>query len=322
MDPVLNAVLRSWDWQLDVIVILALAGILYFRGWWRLRKRSGYGRISSPTPTKQTRWRLANGWRLTSYFAGLFFIGLALLSPIDALGELLFIFHMIQHLLLIMFAPPLLLLANPMPFMLWGLPDFGRKHVGRGLSYALHRDSVVRHTIRKVTSPGLIWLIWVISLLGWHDPNMYNAALRNEFVHGMEHLMFFGASMLLWWHVTGAGPRLHKQLGYGGRIALLMGAIPPNLLLGMVLAFATTAVYTYYTAVPRLWGIDVLADQQIGGIIMWVPGSMMYIVATLIFLFRLFDKDKEKGIRSQAPVKKQVNYGDAEKGKVRIDGDS
>ena len=237
--PVLKAVLLSWDWRLDVIIILALAGILYSRGWCRLRQRSQH-RGERYQNAGRSRWRLANGWRLLSYFAGLFFMALALLSPIDALSQQLFMAHMIQHLLLIMFAPPLLLLANPMPFILWGLPDSWRYHVGRGLSAMLHRDSAVRKGIRLVTATGIIWLIWVISLIGWHDPTMYNWALRSEFVHNVEHLMFFVASMLFWWHVTGAGPRIHKQLGYGSRIGLVIAAIPPNMLLGVVLAFATT----------------------------------------------------------------------------------
>ena len=299
MDPVLKAVLLSWDWRLDVIVILALAGILYSRGWWRLRKRSRHGGERYQNASR-SRWRLANRWRLVSYYAGLFFVALALLSPIDALSQQLFMAHMIQHLLLIMFAPPLLLLANPMPFMLWGLPDSWRHFVGRGLSYILHRDSAVRNGVRLLTATGIIWLVWVISLIGWHDPTMYNWALRSAFVHNVEHLMFFLASMLFWWHVTGAGPRIHKQLGYGSRIGLVIGAIPVNMLLGVVLAFATTAIYSYYTAVPRLWGIDVVTDQRIGGLIMWIPGSMMYIVAALVMLFRLFDKEKEKAQAANA----------------------
>ncbi len=299
MDPVLKAILLSWDWRLEVIVILALAGILYSRGWWRLRKRSRHSGERYQNVSR-SRWRLANGWRLVSYYTGLLFMALALLSPLAALSQQLFMAHMIQHLLMIMFAPPLLLLANPMPFVLWGLPDSWRHHVGRGLSYLLHRDSAVRNGVRLATATGIIWLAWVISLIGWHDPTMYNWALRSEFVHNLEHLMFFTASMLFWWHVTGAGPRIHKQLGYGSRIGLVIGAIPVNMLLGVVLAFATTAIYSYYTAVPRLWGIDVITDQRIGGLIMWIPGSMMYIVAALIMLFRLFDKEKEKARAANA----------------------
>jgi putative membrane protein len=202
--------------------------------------------------------------------------------------------HMIQHLLLIMFAPPLLLSANPMPFILWGLPARWRLVFGRLLGQALHRQSAARSGLRALASPGLIWLIWVVTLVGWHDPNLYNAALRREGVHILEHLSFFLPSMLLWWNITGAGPRVRKQAGLIGRIALVIAAIPPNMLIGIALAFATGPVYSYYTAVPRLWGIDVLTDQQIGGVIMWVPGSMMYIVAALILIARLLEGEDRK----------------------------
>lgn len=283
MDPILKAVLLSWSWRPEVIIVLALAGTLYTRGWWRLRRRSHHAGKSYRS-TSHMRWRLTSGWRLVSYWFGLFLIALALLSPIDSLGQQLFLMHMVQHLLLIMFAPPLLLLANPMPVILWGLPDSWRRAAGRGLGILLHRESPVRKGIRQVTTAGIIWLIWVIAVIGWHDPGMYNWALRNEFAHDLEHMTFFLVSMLFWWHVIGAGPRIHKQAGYAGRVGLLIAAIPANMLTGIVLAFTTSVVYTYYEAVPRLWGIDALTDQRIGGIIMWVPGSMMFIVAALILI--------------------------------------
>jgi len=294
MDPVTQAVLRSWGWRIDVILILALAGIFYLRGWRRLRRRtrdhtrySGYRR--SP-------WRLTAGWRPVSYCAGLLVTALALMSPIDILGQQLFFMHMIQHLLLMMVAPPLLLIAAPMPFILWGLPDRARRNVGGWLGRGLHRDSRSRQFLRTVTNPGVVWLVWVIVLIGWHDPNMYNAALEHAWVHDLEHITFFLASMLFWWHVTGAGPRIHKQFGLVGRTALVVSAIPPNMLTGVVLAMATTVIYSYYTAVPRVWGISALADQQIGGFIMWVPGSMMYIVAALALIYRILDKEEHKPV--------------------------
>src|SRR5690606_15674955 len=138
--------LLSWDWKIEVIVVLALAGTLYSRGWWLLRQRAGAGQRYRRAV--RSRWRLAVTWRLVAYWAGLFFIALALLSPIDALGQQLFFMHMIQHLLLIMIAPPLLLVANPMPFVLWGLPDGLRRRVGGLFSQALHRDSAFRRGLR------------------------------------------------------------------------------------------------------------------------------------------------------------------------------
>ena len=293
MDPVLKAILLSWDWKIEVIIVLALAGTLYSRGWWVLRQRSR-GDARRYRRTVRSRWRLAVPWRLVSYWGGLLFIALALLSPIDALGQQLFFMHMVQHLLLIMIAPPLLLVANPMPFVLWGLPAGWRRKVGGLFSQALHRDSGFRRWLRTLTQPGIVWMAWVIALIGWHDPGMYNAALRYEWVHDVEHLSFFIASMLLWWHLTGAGPRVHKQFGLLGRIGLVMSVVPPNMLTGVVLSFATQGYYSYYESVPRLWGFDVLTDQQLGGVIMWVPGSMMYIIAALILIGRYLSQEDRK----------------------------
>ncbi|MCP4360079.1 MAG: cytochrome c oxidase assembly protein [Chloroflexi bacterium] len=296
MDPITKAILLSWDWKIEVIIVLALAGTIYIRGWALLRRRTGGSRQYNLGGVRRSPWRLTAVWRPIAYLAGLFVIALALLSPIDALGQQLFFMHMIQHLLLIMIAPPLLLIANPMPFMLWGLPGRWRLKVGGVISWGLHRDSRFRSYFRSATNPGIVWLIWVIALISWHDPALYNAALENEWVHNLEHLTFFLASMLFWWHVIGAGPRIHKQFGLIGRTALVVSAIPPNMLTGLSLAMATTAFYSYYTAVPRLWGLDVLVDQQIGGFIMWIPGSMMYIVSALILLYRLLDKEDHKPI--------------------------
>lgn len=289
MDPVTRAVLLSWNWQIEVIIVLLISGTLFTRGWWRLRRRT-FRRVN--LVRYQSRWRLAVRWRLVSYWVGLLFITLALLSPIDPLGQQLFFMHMIQHLLLIMLAPPLLLIANPMPFVLWGLPDGLRLRVGRFLAWLLRKDAPFRKTLLFLTTPGLLWMFWVIALFAWHDPGLYNAALEVGWVHDAEHLTFFLSSMLLWWNVTNAGPRVHKKISLLGRIGLLIATVPPNMLLGVILSFAEP-IYTYYESVPRLWGIGIKTDQQIGGVIMWVPGSMMYVLAALVLIARLLSGEEQ-----------------------------
>ena len=297
VDPVLRAVLLSWDWRLEVIVILLVLGILYAVGWWRLRKRTSRSRHSR---RKSQGHELAARWRLVSYLCGLVIVAIALMSPIDVLGGQLFFMHMIQHLLLIMIAPPLLLIANPMPFILWGLPTNWRRKTGQWIATLLHRKGSFRQGLKAVTGAGIIWLLWTISVIGWHDPSMYNAALRSDLVHDLEHITFFTASMLFWWHVTGAGPRIHKQFGLIGRTAFVLAAIPPNMALGVVLAFAGVVIYSYYEAVPRLWGIDPVLDQRIGGVIMWIPGSMMFIIAALILIAQLLNAEVEKPILTES----------------------
>ena len=296
MDPILRAVLLSWNWRLDVIIILLVLGGLYSVGWWRLRKRTRRARRKRRSASRH---ELAARWRLVSYISGLLFVALALLSPIDALGQQLFFMHMIQHLLLIMIAPPLLLIANPMPFILWGLPAKWRLKSGHGIAHLLHREGSIRHGLRVATGAGVVWLVWTIAVIGWHDPTMYNAALRSEFVHDLEHLTFFAASMIFWWIVTGAGPHIHKQFGHIGRIVFVLAAVPPNMALGLVLAFAGTVIYSYYEAVPRLWGIDPVTDQRIGGVIMWIPGSMMFIIAALVLIAQMLQEEDAKPILTE-----------------------
>ena len=279
MDPIASALLRSWEWRAEVVIPLLLAALLYGNGWRRLRQKGA---------------RLANGWRLLAYWSGLLLIGLALLSPIEALSGQLFFMHMIQHLLLVMFAPPLLLLANPMPFFLWGLPDRGRRGVGALLSRLLRRRSGTRNFLRKGTGPPIAWLLFVGFLVGWHDPGAYNAALRSAIIHDIEHLSFFLSALLYWWHVIGAGPYIHKQFSRAAQIAYVIAAIPPTMITGVAIAFAGQPIYDHYLAVPRLWGLDVVADQTIGGVIMWVPGSMMYIIAVLILTSRWLEGETGK----------------------------
>jgi len=297
VDPILNAILLSWDLRLDVIVILLLLAVLYTVGWWRLRKRT---RRSRHLRHKSRGHELAARWRLASYLFGLVIVAVALMSPIDVLGGQLFFMHMIQHLLLIMIAPPLLLVANPMPFILWGLPSKWRRKTGKWIAALLHRKGSFRQGLKAATGAGVIWLLWTISVIGWHDPNMYNAALRSEFIHDLEHLTFFAASMLFWWHVTGAGPRIHKQFGLIGRTAFVLAAIPPNMALGVVLAFAGGVIYSYYEAVPRLWGLDPVTDQRIGGVIMWIPGSMMFIIAALVLIAQLLKAEEDKPVLNES----------------------
>ncbi len=275
MSPTTQAFLLSWDLRGEVILLLLLLGAAQYVGWKRLRRRS--------------QGRFANLWRLFSYQGGLLVLGLALMSPIDVLGGQLFFMHMIQHLLLVMVAPPLLLLANPFPTFIWALPRDLRPQVSR----LFQGKSQVRRLLAQVTAPGIVWMVYLFFLLGWHDANAYNWSLRNEWVHDLEHLTFFGSAMLFWWHVIGAGPRIHRRFPIGLRIAYVLSAVPPTMLTGVAIAFATTPIYTYYTTVPRFWGIDVMYDQMLGGIIMWVPGSMMYILAALIMLARVFTAEEK-----------------------------
>lgn len=286
MDPVLSAALRSWDLRLEVIVILAAAGIIYSLGWRRLRARTASQRASRAG----NRWRAGAAWRPVVYILGLLLLAIALMSPIDVLSAQLFTMHMVQHLFLVMIVPPLLLLANPLPYWLWGLPKNARLAGGRLLS----RQSRFRRTLKQITGPGIVWLAFVIVYWGWHDPNAYQWALRSAFAHDLEHITFFLAAMLFWWHIVGAGPKIHGPLSPFARAGYAVSAIPINMLAGLAFVFATAPIYGYYEAMPRLWGISVMQDQRIAGLIMWVPGSMMFLIAALVIISRWLQAESDK----------------------------
>jgi putative membrane protein len=273
MHPLTRALLSGWEWRPEVLVVLVPLAVLYTLGWRRLRRRSLYGKLAT--------WP-----KLAAYLGGMLILAAALLSPIDRLGSQLFFMHMIQHMLVIMYAAPLLLLAGPFPFILWSLPENLRVRVG---GFFVH-DTPVRRLLATVTRPGVTWLVFITVYLGWHDSNAYNAALYLDWVHDIEHITFLVAALLYWWPIVGPAPLVGPRLPAWGKMGYLLGTIPPNMFVGVSIAFSSEVLYTYYLSAPRVWGFTVMQDQQLSGAIMWIQGSEMYIIAALIILAGLFRK--------------------------------
>jgi len=269
----LRAFLASWDFRPDVIMIVATLGALYAAGWWRLKRQGA---------------RVARIWQLVLYGAGLLIIGLALLSPIDTFGSFLFLIHMIQHELLVMVAPLLLLLANPLPVILWGLPR-GLRH---GIGSLLTPGSFVRLLLKALTWMPVAWLLHVMTIWGWHHPAAYQAALRHEILHDLEHLSFFLTALLFWWPVVNPAPRVHGHIAHGFQILYILLAAGQNTLLSALLGLTERVLYPYYTTVPRLFGLTALDDQALAAAIMWVPGGMMYVITTLVLVNSYFNYEE------------------------------
>lgn len=267
MHSLLQVLFSAWDWRIDVSTILLTFGALYTAGWLRLRKRSNYQ-------------KLARKWKLVAYWGGLVTLAIALMSPVDLLGSQLFFMHMIQHKLEIMVAAPLLCVANPFPFLLWGLPFPLRKQ----LSGLFTQNARFRALLRQATAPGIAWFVFIAFYMGWHDPDLYNLALVHDWVHDLQHLTFFTSAMLFWWHITGAGPHIHGRSVVWARLVMLIGVIPAQMIAGITIATASDVIYTYYDSVPRFWGISVLDDQAAGGMIMWTLSSEMVVWAVVALL--------------------------------------
>lgn len=286
-----RALLLSWDFRIEVLIVLGLAAVVYLRGWLRLRALPQSPRGSATQPQRRP---LAANWRLATYWAGLLTVGISLMSPIDVLSGQLFSMHMTQHLLLTMVAVPLLLIGNPFPVLMWGLPRRAR----RPASALLSEGSRLRRPLAVATSPGIVWLLYVIGLIAWHDPLLYGLALRNQFVHDLQHLTFFVTTLLLWWHILGVAPRLHRSLSTGQRIIYTISVVPVNVIIGVVIAFAPSPIYSHYVNMPRLLGLSVMADQMIAGILMWIPGSEMFFWAALIVLTQVVNAEAKKPVQS------------------------
>jgi len=262
MDPIVAAVLTSWtpDWG-TLCLLLAIAA-LYLRGWLRLH---------AELPHKYTAGRLA------SFAGGLFAIVLALESPVDAFGALLLQAHMIQHLLLISVAPPLLLLGQPVVPFMRGLPRWVFKDaLGPFLA-----SRELKQFGRAIVHPIVTWFALSASIVVWHLPRLYDLALRSPGWHQAEHACFFWSAVLFWWPVIDVWPS-HPVWPRWAMIPYLLFAGMVNMALSAVLSFSGHVLYATYGMVPRLWDISALEDQAAAGGIMWVPGSIAMLVPAAI----------------------------------------
>jgi cytochrome c oxidase assembly factor CtaG len=228
-------------------------------------------------------------------------IVVALCSPLELLSELSFTAHMVQHQLLVMGAPPLLLLGAPFPVILWALPFRLRRRVG-GL---LTRPGPIRRGATLLTWMPVAGALSTLTLWGWHYPAAYEAALAWPVLHDVEHLTFFGTATLFWWPVVNPAPRFRRLTSgvmYGARIGYLILATAQNTLLGAVLGLAERVYYASYAAAPRLlldW--SALDDQAFGGGVMW-SGSHMYLVAVLVLLHRAMDAEGRRADARARPI--------------------
>jgi putative membrane protein len=267
---------RAWNSEPALLLALLLPAGFYLWGTARCWRRAGVGR--------GIRWG-----QLAAFFGGMAALVAALLSPLDALSEALFSAHMVQHLLLLLVAPPLFVLARPLVPWLWALPPAPRR-AGVNL---WRRAEWPRRGWRLLTLPPLVWLLHTGLLWAWHTPFLYQAALRHEYVHILEHVCFFGAALLLWWAVLDppGGPR-----GYGISILAVFLTALQGGILGALLTFSPTLWYPIYAPLTAPWGLAPLADQQLAGVIMWVPSGLVYLGAVL-GLFVAWLAAVERGMR-------------------------
>jgi putative membrane protein len=270
-----SAFLAAWTWDPTVGLGLVLASALYGIGSYRYARRT-------------TARRRPQRWRALCYGAGLGFVALALLSPIATFDGQLFALHMIQHMLLVLAAAPLIWLGAPGVPLLWALPAQERRGIGR----LLRRGGLVHRLFATLTHPFVAATLYLGMLAVWHVPALYDAAQGPTVVHVLEHVLFFGSGLLFWWpivHPTGG----RRRLGYGGAIFYVAPALLEGTIIGALLTFASEPLYATYRAATRISSLSALEDQQLAGLIMWIPSASAYMVAIFVLL-GLFLRDEER----------------------------
>jgi cytochrome c oxidase assembly factor CtaG/polyferredoxin len=252
-----SAALASWAFLPVPALGLLATALIYLRGWRKLRRQV------------PLRYALS---RLICFFGGLAAIYFSLASPLDAFASFLLSAHMVQHLLLTMVAPPLLLLGAPQLPLLCGLP---RRIASRVLGPFLQWP-LLKRLLHGLMHPAVCWVLFVISNILWHIPGFYELALRSPAWHKVEHFCFLSTALLFWWHVIQPWPS-RPYWPRWAMIPYLLLADLQNTALAGFLSFYDRVAYPTYANAPRFGG-DPLHDQATAGVIMWVPGSIAFIV--------------------------------------------
>lgn len=245
----------AWSTEPTVWLGIALLVGLYLLASerWRLRFRG-----SQPVKRQQIVW----------FLLGMLIVWFALVSPLDEISdEYLFSAHMVQHILLTLVAPPLLLI---------GLPGW--------MLRPLVADDRVKRVARVLTMPLVAFAVFNLDFMIWHVPALYEATLESEAIHIVEHLLFIGTAFLNWWPILSPLPELPRLPCPAQILYLFLDAVPSTVL-GAIFAFASSVIYPTYAAAPRVFGVGALDDQLFGGLIMAMPGGMIYLFALSIVFF-------------------------------------
>ena len=255
-----SLVLRWWSWDPWVLLALALSAWLYARGVRALWARAGRGQG-------------IRRWEAGAFAAGWASLVIALVSPLDALGGVLFSAHMAQHEVLMLIAAPLLVLGRPLVAFLWALAPPRRERIA-----AWVQSRPVAAGWRAITGPLTVFAIHGVALWVWHIPSLYEATLTSDFIHALQHLSFLGSAALFWWAMIHGR---YGRIGYGVAVFYVFATSLHSSVLGALLTFAPRLWYPIYAVRTARWGLRPLEDQQLAGLLMWVPSGVIFILLGL-----------------------------------------
>jgi cytochrome c oxidase assembly factor CtaG len=271
----------AWTLEPVVIVLLAASAACYARG---------VARIWAAADTGAG----VRVWRVVAFALGWIALAVALVSPLHALGGALFSAHMVQHEILISIAAPLLVLGNPIIPFLWALAPARRRVLGKW-----SRGRIVSRGWNLLTVPSVAFALHAIALWVWHLPGPYQASLTSDLVHSLQHGSFLITALLFWWTILGA----HRgELARGRATLYLFATALQTGALGALLTFAPSLWYPAYAATTAQWGLTPLDDQQLGGLIMWIPGSIAYLMAALTIFAEWLGESERRALRYAARI--------------------
>jgi putative membrane protein len=247
---------RSWTFEPAVVLWLTAFAAIYIGGLFRLWSTAGAGKGISRAQAAA----FAGGW-LT--------LVAALMSPLDRISDWLFSAHMIQHELLMVVAAPLVAASSPLVAATWIV----RRRVQ--IPWRLHRPVMI-----LATAPAFVWGLHAIVLWVWHLPVLFEGAMAHESIHVFQHFSFFMSACLFWW---GLAHGRYGRLGYGAAVLYLFATGLHSGILGALLTFSPEIWYPVYASTTAAWGFTPIEDQQLAGLVMWIPASLVFLVGGLIF---------------------------------------
>jgi putative membrane protein len=256
----------AYGFQALLALIIAFTAVVYLRGWLRLRSTS-----VNVIPV----------WRAGSFLLGVSLIWAAVASPLAALDHELLTVHMLQHLLLMTIAPPLIWLGAPLLPFLHGLPQ----HFVQAVIDPLRRAARVPRLGRALTAPAFCWLAAAAALVGWHIPALFTLGLQSAGWHRAEHASFLAAGLLFWWPVVQPSPSASKWPALSIILYLFLATLPCDILSGF-LVFCDRVVYAVYFSSSHPFGLSALEDQQCAGAVMWTCVTVVYLVAGTVLTAR------------------------------------
>ena len=268
--------MEGWAWWITAITVLVI--VWYAAG---VRRRARHGRRESL-------------WRQAAFYSGVLILHFAVEPPLDVLEDHLFSAHMFQHMIIRVVGPMLLALSVPLANLIAGLPRPLRRYLLRPLV----KSRALQKTWAFLVHPFWSAFLWMAAFYVWQWPPFFNTTVRAEWVDDFQHIVLLITALFFWWMAFDPRGR-PGAVRYGVRVLAVLATLFPNIAIGAYITFTPHDLYQAYDVTGRVWGVSRALDQQIGGLLIWVPGSMMTVFGALIVFVRWLRDESARPLSHQ-----------------------